>query len=280
MIICIKLLVSWLIMIGVGHFSASIVSAVPLIAEVDSMETQCLRYNIPTDDDAHLIFLVLSEDDDAEEVEDFFVNQVIKMSEESLKGDKVRPPEIPKHIQDMLQSKGQSGIEIEIQKPRWPVLRKQKMSYNTPLVIRNVIATAGSKGQGWDPPLGGYSICFRSTNREDKVTRVIFEAVLVFGSDDDDKENEKAKKIKEAAALKKDHLTPLQLMFDRTVMAGEQILSEMKYMEKREKSMSATIQSTNSRIKYFSYLSVFILVSVATLQVTYLKNYFKKKKLM
>jgi len=277
-------LVSSIIFIIVEDSSIPFVSAVPLIAEVGSMETQCLRYNIPTDDDAHMIFLVLSEDDDAEEIEDFFVKQVSDLSKEALKGDKVQTPEVPKYIKDMLKSKGNSNLEIEIQKPRKPILRKQRMVFNAPLVVRNVVATAGSKGQGWDPPLGGYSICLRNNNREDKVSRVIFDVVLAYGSDDDDddsgKKSEEHKKKREAAALKKEHLTPLQLMFDRTVNSAEQILSEMKYMERREKYMRKTIDSTNSRIKYFSYMSVLVLIGVAFLQVTYLKSYFKKKKLM
>jgi hypothetical protein len=51
-------------------------------------------------------------------------------------------------------------------------------------------------------------------------------------------------------------------------------------MEKREARMRVTADSINSRVRWFGYLSVAVLLVVTYLQVTYLKQYFHKKKLM
>jgi len=44
--------------------------------------------------------------------------------------------------------------------------------------------------------------------------------------------------------------------------------------------MRKTSESINFRVRFFSYVSVIILGVVTYLQVTYLKRYFRKKKLL
>ena len=79
---------------------------------------------------------------------------------------------------------------------------------------------------------------------------------------------------------KKQHLTPLEEALDKSINAANTVIREMKYMEKREARMRVTADSINSRVQYFSYLSVAVLLGVTYVQVTYLKRYFHKKKLM
>ena len=80
--------------------------------------------------------------------------------------------------------------------------------------------------------------------------------------------------------MKKEHLSPLEEAFEEGVALSHSVLDEMHYMEKREARMKQTTDGTNSRIRYFSYLSVLILLGVTWVQIQYLKNYFKKKKVL
>lgn len=76
------------------------------------------------------------------------------------------------------------------------------------------------------------------------------------------------------------HLTPLEMSLDESIRAATVVLREMDYMEQREARMRQTAESINTRVRWFSYLSVSILLSVTYIQVSYLKRYFHKKKLM
>jgi hypothetical protein len=80
--------------------------------------------------------------------------------------------------------------------------------------------------------------------------------------------------------VKKEHLTPLERAFDQSSALAKSIIDEMHYMEKREIRMKRTADGTNSRIRWFSYLSIVILVGVTWVQMKYLKGYFRKKKIL
>ena len=83
----------------------------------------------------------------------------------------------------------------------------------------------------------------------------------------------------EARAIE-EHLTPLEESLEKSIMAARNVLKEMDYMESREKRMRVTSDSINTRVQWFSYLSIGILLVVTYGQVTYLRRYFHKKKLM
>merc|ERR1712161_18926 len=122
----------------------------------------------------------------------------------------------------------------------------------------------------WKPENGAFSICFENKNKDD-ATRIIYDHVVL---------SEIETKLKKHHTLKKEHLTPLEYVLDDSLASAKSILDEMYYMEKREIRMKQTADHTNSRIKYFSYFSVSILLGVTWIQVTYLKSYFKKKKVL
>jgi p24 family protein delta-1 len=118
-----------------------------------------------------------------------------------------------------------------------------------------------------------FKVCFRNGHKEAQI-QVVFEVVL--GSEDFEEEFNPLP----GAFDKQQHLTPLEKSLDTSIQTANTILREMKYMEKRERRMKQTADSINSRMRYFSYLSIGILLLVTYLQVTYLKRYFHKKKLM
>jgi len=249
--------------------------AYPIIAEIDEEDETCFRYNIPHGDDAHMVFVALPNHVE-DQVEDWFVTQANEMTKKGA-GEFVgtlptMPEEIKKATDGLITQR--SGVYLKVQKPYRPMIRHELFRWYTPIVVRSLVETSKRQGHGWDQPIGGYSVCFDNTS--DDEVKVLLDVVLE--SDGDEAEEEKKKKKKNL--LTKDHLTPLEKNFQESITAAHQILNEMRYMERREKRMKVTADSTNARIRYFSYVGVAVLLSVTWLQVTYLKSYFKKKKLL
>eukprot|EP00644_Phytophthora_capsici_P011480 jgi/Phyca11/508711/fgenesh2_kg.PHYCAscaffold_37_\ len=60
----------------------------------------------------------------------------------------------------------------------------------------------------------------------------------------------------------------------------DEIHREMLYMREREATMRNTNESTNSRVLWFSFLSIIVLLGMGVWQVMYLKKFFKSKKLI
>ena len=125
-----------------------------------------------------------------------------------------------------------------------------------------------SKKKGWDMTRGQFSICISVRGPG---VRVLFEAIKV---------SEYEEKLSKRHVLKKDHLSPIEKAFDEGIALAHSVIDEMWYMEKREKRMKITADGTNKRIRYFSYLSILVLLGVTWVQIQYLKSYFKKKKVL
>mmetsp|Transcript_37919 Transcript_37919/g.55895 ORF Transcript_37919/g.55895 Transcript_37919/m.55895 type:complete len:295 (+) Transcript_37919:57-941(+) len=276
-----SLLLIWVLNIA---STSNVVHASPMIAEVDPVSEKCFKYIVPPDDDANMVFMAISSQEEYV-VEDHFLTVVQTTCEGLAEGKKqeamsnVVGEDIPEKVRGKIKrNSGASGVFLKIQKPGKPPLRNQMMMLNAPIIIRNVVKTAGGSGQGWNAPLGGFEVCFSYPNdkRDDEdFVKVLFDMDLLNDDDDDEKKKEKHKDV-----IKKDHVTPVEMNLEDAIDIAEDILDEFKYMEKRERRMRETAQSTNGRVKYFSYLSIAILLSVTYVQVTYLKSYFKKKKLM
>ncbi|CAH0550204.1 unnamed protein product [Brassicogethes aeneus] len=79
----------------------------------------------------------------------------------------------------------------------------------------------------------------------------------------------------EAAQLK-----PIEKELKRLEDLSSAIVQDFAFMRKREEEMRDTNESTNSRVLYFSILSMLCLLGLATWQVLYLRRYFKAKKLI
>jgi len=245
----------------------------PLIAELDEEDTTCFKYNIPQDDDAHMVFVALPNHVE-DPLEDWFVSHVNDMTrkggENFMRDMPAMPPEISKSVESSRNQR--SGIYLKVQKERRPIIRNEMFRWYQPIVMSNVVASAKRQGHGWEHPLGGYSICFENTN--DSEARVLLDVVLVSDRGED------SNKKKKREVISKEHLTPLEESFQDGITAAHQILNEMHYMERREQRMKKTADSTNARIRYFSYISVGALLGVTWMQVMYLRSYFKKKKLL
>mmetsp|Transcript_6116 Transcript_6116/g.9993 ORF Transcript_6116/g.9993 Transcript_6116/m.9993 type:complete len:188 (+) Transcript_6116:9-572(+) len=60
----------------------------------------------------------------------------------------------------------------------------------------------------------------------------------------------------------------------------EDISNEIDYAQKQEDALKEATDSTNSRITWFSYLSMFVLLTSAVWQLFYLRNFFNSKKML
>ena len=231
------------------------------------LNQQCFTYNVPHGDDAHMVFTALPhhvEDD----VEDWFVSHMNEMTRKG--GDQFMKdlPESPDSIKKVIDEakEERTGVQLRVQAPRQPIIVRRQFKWYDPIVLKDVVKMSRAEN-----PLGGYSICF--DNSSDEEVRVLMDVVLV--SDKGEAGSTKKKK-----GLQKEHLTPLERNFQESIGAAHKILNEMHYMERREARMRHTAESTNKRIRLFSYVSVAILLGVTYVQVTYLRSYFKKKKLL
>ena len=156
-----------------------------------------------------------------------------------------------------------SSLTLKVHKPRAGIVREQELLWYQPVVLNHVIQSQ----RQWEAMVGAYSICFDNASDEDYV-HVAFDMVLVSENADDD------------VVTTKEHLTPLEEQLGESIQAAQTILKEMRYMEKREARMRMTSESIFTKVSWFSVLSVVILLGVTFVQVRYLKNYFRKKKLM
>ncbi|XP_057775053.1 transmembrane emp24 domain-containing protein p24delta7-like [Salvia miltiorrhiza] len=68
----------------------------------------------------------------------------------------------------------------------------------------------------------------------------------------------------------------LKKMFDTV----QSIHDEMYYLREREEEMQLLNKATNSKMFWFSFLSILVCLSVAGLQLWHLKSFFEKKKLI
>lgn len=84
----------------------------------------------------------------------------------------------------------------------------------------------------------------------------------------------------EQELMKKESLKPIEAEFKVLEKNLAEIVSTLDYMKRREMSMRDTNESTNSRVQWFSLLSVCTLLSSGLWQIFYLRQFFKTKKLM
>ena len=237
---------------------------------------QCFNFNVPDDNDAHMVFIALPDDVD-EEVEEWFSSQMHGMTKKGSADFMKKLPDVSKEIHGKIsddQYNGRSNVYVKITLPKRPVLRHQMFMWYAPVVVMNVVKASmrgqNKKGKNANPP-GGYSTCYENRN-DSQGSKVLFDVVLMSDEGQDDELQNKI--------IKKEHLTPLEANFQEGIKAANTILNEMKYMERREARMRHTAESTNAKIRLFSYVSVIVLLGVTWLQRMYLKGYFKKKKLM
>lgn len=104
---------------------------------------------------------------------------------------------------------------------------------------------------------------------------------------------------------KKEHLKPLELELRKLEDKAEEIYKEMSYQREREEQMRDTngellavlpyttpvaietaadfsppAESTNSRVLWFSVLSIVVLLGMGSWQIIYLRSFFKSSQLI
>ncbi|XP_077224597.1 emp24/gp25L/p24 family/GOLD family protein [Tasmannia lanceolata] len=79
---------------------------------------------------------------------------------------------------------------------------------------------------------------------------------------------------------KKGQIDVMELELKKLEDTVRSIHDEMFYLREREEEMQDLNRATNSRMAWLSFLSLFICLSVAGLQLWHLKTFFERKKLL
>lgn len=79
---------------------------------------------------------------------------------------------------------------------------------------------------------------------------------------------------------KKGQVDVMELELKKLYDTVTSIHEEMFYLRGREEEMQELNQATNSRMAWLSFLSLFVCLSVAGLQLWHLKSFFERKKLL
>ncbi|TDH67948.1 hypothetical protein CCR75_004185 [Bremia lactucae] len=154
--------------------------------------------------------------------------------------------------------RGQSGVALTITDPLRKYLKEDTNIDTSSDDIHKFSFTAD---------IGGiYAVCFLNSNT--RPVRVML----------DYKHGVEAKDYTEVA--KREHLMPVEKELRKMEDTVDEIHREMLYMREREAMMRNTNESTNSRVLWFSFFSIVILLSMGLWQVLYLKKFFKSKKLI
>ncbi|CAH9128692.1 unnamed protein product [Cuscuta epithymum] len=82
------------------------------------------------------------------------------------------------------------------------------------------------------------------------------------------------------SVVKKGSVEAMELELKKMHETVQSIHDEMFYLREREEEMQELNRSTHSKMNLLSFLSVLVALSVAGLQVWYLKTFFEKKKLI
>ncbi|GAM25157.1 hypothetical protein SAMD00019534_083320, partial [Acytostelium subglobosum LB1] len=80
--------------------------------------------------------------------------------------------------------------------------------------------------------------------------------------------------------ITKGTLKPSEVELKKIEDSVDSIKNELMYMKGREETMRNTNESTNSRVAWLAIFCIFVLIGTATFQITYLKRYFKQRKLI
>lgn len=82
------------------------------------------------------------------------------------------------------------------------------------------------------------------------------------------------------SVAKKDKIEGLDLEMRKLVDSVQAIRDNLNYLTQRELELREVSETANARVAWFSIMSISICIGVSGLQVLYLRQYFRKKKLI
>ncbi|ETW83835.1 hypothetical protein HETIRDRAFT_472150 [Heterobasidion irregulare TC 32-1] len=111
---------------------------------------------------------------------------------------------------------------------------------------------------------GRYEYCFSNQMSAiaDKIVSFNVHGVIYVGEGDDE------------------HVAPIEREIRLLANGLTSVKDEQEYIVVRERTHRNTAESTNSRVKWWSILQAFVLVSVCAWQVYYLKSFFEIKRII
>jgi emp24/gp25L/p24 family/GOLD len=191
-----------------------------------------------------------------------------------------------------------SVVGADADNPKLQYNTSYKAKYFEPLVINSLRRTFADKNnnprqhQQQNANFMSVRLCIINQDEEEHV-HVVFvklqdgedigehDGAPITGDEVQENEDETPEQAKARKFFEKEkHLNPLDTSLQRSINAANAVLRDMKFMELREKRLRQTSDNINNRIRWFAYISVSILLAVTYMQVTYLKSYFHKKKVL
>lgn len=267
-----------------GDFAEEPPLMIPLFRGGDE---HCISYDLPPGEDGHMGFTAISQEEP--DATRYFAIQALEDSlSVSPKGD----GQIPDQADVRVPRGTPADVTVTIYNPVDQRLERKVLNYNSPIYFKNLNSMAMNQRMlKMDPDdiFGLYSMCFEA---EDNVADdyrsviIIIHVVHISAQQEiaDYKENEKMQAKfehqKKADEYRDNHLNPLEKKLDTVIMLADSVINDWDFLETREGRMRATSETTQSRVQTFSYMSITVLIVTTIVQSMYLKNYFKKRKLM
>lgn len=113
---------------------------------------------------------------------------------------------------------------------------------------------------------GSHRVCFTNSAQQARRVELAFSA----GTDALDYEG----------IAKKEHLKPIELELRKLEDRVEAIAQELQYQREREEAHRNVNENTNTRVQWFSVLTIAIVVGQSILGTWHLYSFFKKRKVL
>ncbi|KAG0289352.1 vesicle coat component [Linnemannia gamsii] len=78
----------------------------------------------------------------------------------------------------------------------------------------------------------------------------------------------------------KEKLKPMEVELRKLEDLVKEVIEDMEHLQRREEKMRNTNESTNARVQWLSTMTMFVLIALGAWQIVYLKQFFRKKRLI
>lgn len=206
----------------------------------------------------------------------------IQAMEDSLRINPKSDGRLPEHVELSVPPGKRADVTLTISSGGNQRQIRKDLRLGEPTYFKNLKSDPDDVG-------GMYDICFEasgSTRNDREKLHVITYALTTRTQEEiaNYEENMKLQfqleKEQRKEEYQKNHISPLQVKLNNINMLADSIATDWDYLERREERMRATSESTQSKVRTFSYVSITILIVSTIAQNIYLKTYFQKKKIM